>query len=247
MGNFISDLGKGFVRSAVNQVGRDGGRVISNAVYGDAHAIPIRGIYQSKNNQYFDDTTNEVVSPEELRRRAEEEGFKVSVCKYKTSAKVVWYIISLFFSFILLPSIVLFVFGIKKFFQKHIFMCKKITSAQYTSDKRYKTGKRLNGYVEQEIKIKAPCTPSEKGALIKIGILYIILSFISFYLGTTITKLSQEDSAMRKYTQFVERAQNEKNAIEIISNGDSVEYKKRMDDFNKKYQEAIEYIENHKK
>ena len=52
---------------------------------------------------------------------------------------------------------------------------------------------------------------------------------------------------MRKYTQFVERAQNEKNAIEIISNGDSVEYQKRMDEFNKKYQEAIEYIEKHKK
>lgn len=96
MGNFLSDLGKGFVRSAVNQVGRDGGRVISNSVYGDAHAMPIRGIYQSKNNQYFDDTTNEIVSPEELRKRAEEEGFNVSICKYKTSTKVVWYIISLF-------------------------------------------------------------------------------------------------------------------------------------------------------
>ena len=73
------------------------------------------------------------------------------------------------------------------------------------------------------------------------------MSLISFYLGTTIIKLSQEDSAMRKYTQFVERAQNEKNAIEIISNGDSLEYQKRMDEFNKKYQEAIKYIEKHKK
>ena len=247
MGNFLSDLGKGFVRSAVNQVGRDGGRVISNAVYGDAHAIPIRGIYQSKNNQYFDDTTNEVVSPEELRRRAEEEGFNISICKYKTSTKVVWYIISLFFSFILLPSIILFVFGIKKVCQKYVFMRKKITIAQYVSDKRYKTGNRLSGYSEEEINIKVPCNQSERGSLIKVGLLYIILSLISFYLGTTIIKLSQEDSAMRKYTQFVERAQNEKNAIEIISNGDSLEYQKRMDEFNKKYQEAIKYIEKHKK
>ena len=241
MGNFISDLGKGFVRSAVNQVGRDGGRVISNAVYGDAHAIPIRGIYQNKSNQYFDDATNEVISPEELRKRAEEEGFNVSICKYKTSTKVVWYIISLFFSFILLSSIILFVFG------KYVFMRKKITMAQYVSDKRYKTGNRLSGYSEEEINIKVPCNQSERGSLIKVGLLYIILSLISFYLGTTIIKLSQEDSAMRKYTQFVERAQNEKNAIEIISNGDSVEYQKRMDEFNKKYQEAIEYIEKHKK
>lgn len=40
--NFISNLGRGFVRSAINQVGRDGGRVISNKVYGDAHAMPHR-------------------------------------------------------------------------------------------------------------------------------------------------------------------------------------------------------------
>ena len=52
---------------------------------------------------------------------------------------------------------------------------------------------------------------------------------------------------MRKYTQFVERAQKEKDYIETIYNGDSIEYQKRMDEFNKKYQEAIEYIENHKK
>lgn len=247
MGNFISDLGKGFVRSAVNQVGRDGGRVISNAVYGDAHAIPIRGICQSKNNQYFDDTTNEIVSPEELRIRAKEEGFKVSICKYKTSAKVVWYIISLFFSFILLPSVILFILGIKKICQKYVFMRKKTTVAQYVSDKRYKTGNRLSGYSEEEINIKVPCEQSERGSLIKVGLLYILLSFISFYTGTTIIKHSSEDNAMRKYTQFVERAQNEKDYIETISNGDSVEYQKRMDEFNKKYQEAIEYIENHKK
>lgn len=126
-------------------------------------------------------------------------------------------------------------------------MRKKITIAQYVSDKRYKTGNRLSGYSEEDINIKVPCDQSERGSLIKVGFLYIILSLISLYLGTTIIKLSQEDSAMRKYTQFVERAQNEKDYIETVSNGDSVEYQKRMDEFNKKYQEAIEYIENHKK
>ena len=42
--SFLGQLGKGFIRSAVNQVGRDGGRVISNQVYGDAHSTPIRGV-----------------------------------------------------------------------------------------------------------------------------------------------------------------------------------------------------------
>ena len=30
---FISDLARDFVKSAVNQVGRDGGKVISNKIY----------------------------------------------------------------------------------------------------------------------------------------------------------------------------------------------------------------------
>src|SRR5690606_25456099 len=42
--SFLKDLGKGFIRSAVNQIGRDGGKVISNQVYGDAHSIPIRQV-----------------------------------------------------------------------------------------------------------------------------------------------------------------------------------------------------------
>jgi len=40
--SFLNNLFKGFVRSSVNQVGRDGGRVISNKLYGDAHSTPIR-------------------------------------------------------------------------------------------------------------------------------------------------------------------------------------------------------------
>lgn len=40
--SFFGKLAKGFIRSAVNQVGRDGGRVISNQVYGDSHSTPIR-------------------------------------------------------------------------------------------------------------------------------------------------------------------------------------------------------------
>lgn len=42
--SFFGQLVKGFMRSAVNQVGRDGGRVVSNQIYGDAHSAPIRGI-----------------------------------------------------------------------------------------------------------------------------------------------------------------------------------------------------------
>lgn len=42
--SFLNQLGKGFVRSAVNQVGRDTGKVVSNQAYGNAHSTPIRGV-----------------------------------------------------------------------------------------------------------------------------------------------------------------------------------------------------------
>jgi hypothetical protein len=38
---FMKNLAKGFIKSAVNQVGRDGGKVISNKVYGNSHSTPI--------------------------------------------------------------------------------------------------------------------------------------------------------------------------------------------------------------
>ena len=42
--SYLGQHGRWFVRSAVGQVGRDGGRVISNQIYGDAHSTPIRGV-----------------------------------------------------------------------------------------------------------------------------------------------------------------------------------------------------------
>ena len=66
--SFLTDLAKGFVRSAVNQVGRDGGKVISNRLYGDRHSTPIRNV-SSQNGIYYDETTSTPISEEELRER----------------------------------------------------------------------------------------------------------------------------------------------------------------------------------
>ena len=65
MGNFTEDLAKGFIRSAVNQVGRDGGKVISNSIYGNAHSPPRRGIGIYTHNQFFEESTYELISPAE--------------------------------------------------------------------------------------------------------------------------------------------------------------------------------------
>ena len=42
MSSYINSLAKGFVRSTVNQVGRDAGKVISNNIYGEQHSTPYR-------------------------------------------------------------------------------------------------------------------------------------------------------------------------------------------------------------
>lgn len=52
--SFLKNLTKGFIRSAVNQVGRDGGRVISNKVYKGKHATPIKST--SNESTYHDGT-----------------------------------------------------------------------------------------------------------------------------------------------------------------------------------------------
>lgn len=244
MGNFLGNLGKGFIRSAVNQVGRDGGKVISNSLYGNAHATPIRGVFQSTNNQYFDEESNEIISPEELRQRAEMEGFKTCLFRYNPLIKILAYIGSLLISFLYFPSIILFIYGVKKLFQKTAFMKKKDTIAQYVSDHRYKDGRRLNGYVEKDIIIKVPCSHSERNILIRAGILYILLSFTSLYLGVYIYQMAELDGHKKFIEQSEEKKEYIKERFELLK--DTTSYNKEMEEFNKKYQEAIEYINSHK-
>ena len=40
--SYLNNLAKGFVKSAVKQVGREGGKVISNQIYGNVHSKPLR-------------------------------------------------------------------------------------------------------------------------------------------------------------------------------------------------------------
>ena len=46
----MNSLCKGFIRSAVNQVGRDYGRTISNQIFGDSHATPVRVVKTDRSN-----------------------------------------------------------------------------------------------------------------------------------------------------------------------------------------------------
>lgn len=48
---FLEQLFKGFFRSAVNQVGKDGGRIISNKIYNGNNSIPFRKLSEEEINK----------------------------------------------------------------------------------------------------------------------------------------------------------------------------------------------------
>jgi len=140
--SFIQNLAKGFVRSAVNQVGRDGGKVISNKVYKDSHSTPIRVVGSSNTeiNSEPADYSSSVNSREDFK----EAGYKAELLE----SNVVLY----FFMFIgggILPIVgpfYWFYLAFRNLFKKHTRFYHFIEKPVYVQDKRYKTGQRLDGY-----------------------------------------------------------------------------------------------------
>lgn len=203
-------------------------------------------IYQNK--RYVDETTNEVITPGELRKRGESEGMYIKVHEYKLATKITWFLLALLFSWTIIPAIVLFIKGLQKLVQRHVYMEKEVAIANYAIDKRYKDGKRLKGYSNDTIRLKVPALLHEKTTLIKTGAFYILLSLVIGYTGAFIIKSTNESDQTKQYEKFLDRAQSEKALIQLHfeTTNDSTEYKKQMEEFNKKLEEATNYINNKK-
>ena len=141
MGSFINDLAKGFVRSAVNQVGRDAGRVVSNNIYGDAHSIPHRNVSAGAAGRVssvgkVEDEETVIIEPSE--------GKAIARC-----------VVALFFNF--LGAIILLVVGYRKLKNKYVASAWLYESqAVYVADGRYKTGERYDGHQLSRRKIEVP-------------------------------------------------------------------------------------------
>ena len=125
MGSFINGLAKGFVRSAVNQVGRDAGRVVSNNIYGDAHSIPHRNVSAGR--------AGRVSSV----GKVEDEGIQPIV----PSVGAAWFWGFVGFMFSIIGGVVLLIVGYRKLKNKHTAYGWQYTSqAVYVADGRYKRG-----------------------------------------------------------------------------------------------------------
>lgn len=191
MGNFIQNLAKGFIRSAVNQVGRDGGKIISNQIYGDAHSTP----YRNTSSQY---TNNEEViykevSPDEVREKAIKDGYTPVYSQTHWIVKILYFIFSTFWLAILfkglpilaaIPSVILLCKGVSKIIDKNEIKMQKIASvAVYKPDRRYKNGERLVGYTNKKLEIKVKSSEEEAKEKQAVGNSYVIMAVISIIIG----------------------------------------------------------------
>ncbi len=168
---FVENLFKGFIRSTVNQVGRDSGKVISNKIYKDKHATPIRRTISGSNRSVKKDSVyleNEITIPE---------GFEIKLF----SSSWYTYLFLIIGSFILYPiSWIYYLYG------TYVYLTKKTVSyigfekqAIYKKDSRYKTGKKYigNDFVKTTIEVSASekeLKMNKKKALLYFSVFFII-------------------------------------------------------------------------
>lgn len=161
--SFINNLAKGFVRSAVNQVGRDGGKVISNKVYGSSHSTPIN-ITENNNINVSENLIEE---------------------KEYVFIKFLWAIL-LSALIPLIGSLIVIYRGYVNIKKNNIKMYKIEKQPLYSIDRRYTTGKRLDGYKEIKVPVYIEIDEKQKAknkfksiGYFTIGFLILIIYIIS--------------------------------------------------------------------
>lgn len=174
--SFFNKLLKGFVRSTVNQVGRDTGKVISNKIYKDKHSSPVKIV----GNEEYSITQKYNEDNQERPSNFKHEFFSDSLFMY---------------FFTLLGSIILFPISWIYFLGKgFMYLTKKtitLTGIEieevYKADKRFKSGVRLEGHQEVKKRIELPASKNElqinkiKGFL-HLGIFLLYLIPLIYYM-----------------------------------------------------------------
>ena len=128
--SFGMQLAQGFVRSTVNQVGRQTGNVIANNFYGNAHSVPHRntGNMNYDKNTYLSEAIGEPTEPEYK---------KPTFLKY-----CLWFFLSLC---IPIGSAITFFHGLFIYLSKNIKCFNYSTHEAFIDDRRYKEGVRSLG------------------------------------------------------------------------------------------------------
>lgn len=173
MGSFINGLAKGFIRSAVNQVGRDAGRVVSNNIYGDAHSIPHRNVSAGGAGRITG------------VGKVEDEGIQPIV----PSVGAAWFWGFVGFVFSIIGGVVLLIVGYRKLKNKHTAYGWQYTSqAVYVADNRYKRGERYDGRQLSRRKVEIEADDYTIAINEKIAKIYLYFGFTAV-LGYILTML----------------------------------------------------------
>lgn len=178
--SLFKQLAKGFVRSAVNQVGRDGGRVISKKMYNTAHAAPVSVINEADNTALthnyrippLQDESDSIVN----RMALEKQGFKPIMSQ----------ISPIFYVFVLIGSIIIPILGpLYHIFlgSVHLFTKKLQFSKKVDTDNGKDT-------IISEFKF-SPNTKERVQLLIK-GILSVLVGLLIMYMQYTVYTNFQE-------------------------------------------------------
>jgi hypothetical protein len=158
-----------FVRSAVNQVGRDTGRAISNQVLGNAHSTPVRQVEQLSYR----------------RLSAEESPLDTNYVEIIEYVPIKWFWAA-FISFLLpiVGGLIIFFRGVininKKHMQAHIIEAHEV----YQRDRRFSTGRKLLGQKNIYTEVKVDISPRRRRINITKCTGYIIIGAgtIAFYI-----------------------------------------------------------------
>ena len=207
--NFLSQLAKGFIRSTVNQVGRDTGRVISNQIYGNAHSTPVKGVTYT-DGVYYDESNETTLSEQEFSSRLRMEGLKIQYFATHPLLKTFYFVLGLFITIMiieftniyygLIPSAVLVVVGICKGmaakYQMTVFYTR--TMPTYTQDRRCSTGRRVSGQTLGRIETTIMPTKSFKIKSWVICAIYILFAIMLFIAANHILTL-ESGSALAKW------------------------------------------------
>lgn len=161
---FFNNLGKGLIRSAVNQVGRDAGRVVSNQLYGDAHSTPYRRVgYESK--CFMDEDSEELLYEQ-----------------YKYPNFIIHCLIAFLFN--AFGGIALLLYGFNLRNKTNIVRGKKVfTYKTYVTDNRYKNGLRYNGNITHSVPFRRPATDEQMEKNKKITRNYLIAGVVLIIYG----------------------------------------------------------------
>lgn len=174
MSNFINQLAKGFVRSAVNQVGRDGGRVVSNQIYHGQNYIPIADVSQPTPPPAGNNPQQNIPSS------------AYSTTKPLSAGKIILFVALSLFLFPI-GTIGVFIYGIVKLCDYSDKIEWLETSPQYVQDRRYKSGVRYVGDSTTKKSMNVTATPNVRAIHKRNGIIAIAIAlFFGLAIGISL-------------------------------------------------------------